>query len=75
VIGVIDEVVTTDPSEPELILDRLGGKCLVDAIRLEGSAPVPAACVEGRRVAAEGMVFVSRDGTWTWLVTNEVRCD
>lgn len=75
VTGLINEVVTTDPASPELLLEQVRGTCLVDAVQLEGPQPLPGTCVEGRRVTADGMVFVSRDGTWTWLVTNEVRCD
>lgn len=73
VSGLIDEIVTSDPAVPEIILDRSRGKCRVDAIRLEGA--LPGNCAEGRRVTGDGMVIVSRDGTWTWLETNEIRCE
>lgn len=71
--GVIDEVRETDPAAFEIILDTSTGACAVDAINVQGG--LPDACVEGRRVTGEGVVQQSRDGTWTWLETDEVRCE
>jgi hypothetical protein len=73
VSGILDEIVTTDPASPELILERSTGTCAVDAIRIEGAVPVT--CREGGPVSGEGLVQVSRDGTWTWLEADDVRCE
>lgn len=51
VSGSIDEVVTTDATSAEIILDRSTGACGVDAIRTE---VVPGTCVKGRRVTGGG---------------------
>lgn len=72
VSGFIDEIATTDPASPEIILERTS-KCTVDAIRLEGA--VPGNCAQGRKVTAEGMVQQSGDGTWTWLNADDVKCE
>ncbi len=73
VSGLISEVATWDPALPEIILERSTGACAVDAIRVNGS--VPDTCTEGRQVTGGGEVQQSRDGTWTWLDADEVRCD
>lgn len=71
--GLISEIATWDPALPEIILERSTGACAVDAIRVNGQ--VPDTCAEGRHVTGAGEVQQSRDGTWTWVDADEVRCD